>query len=154
MISLPGESTLVVCRMRGFRDNTGFPKKVLQWAGPGQDAVPCSLNRHFENVFRGFFLTQQQHARSKRFEDYYIINKIDPSCIAASCFAKKCRVEGARCRNLRAGWEKALQCRESSAMGITMRTFCRTDADCLDTSLCDPTKQCFETEVTLAKISS
>lgn len=42
--------------------------------------------------------------------------------------AKKSRVEPTRCRNLRAGWEKALQCRQFCAMGIAARTFCRTDA--------------------------
>ena len=53
-------ATLFVCRMRGSVDRwcghrlpppPTLPKKVLQWAGPGKDAEPCSPDCHFENVF-------------------------------------------------------------------------------------------------------
>lgn len=94
----------------------------------------------------------QQHTPSKRLGDHYIRNNKTDSR-AASCFAKKSRVETTRCRNLRAGWEKALQCRQSNAMGIAVRTLRRTDAVCHYTFLCNPTKQCF-TEITTAKTSS
>lgn len=130
MIFLSGESTLVLWRMQGFVMarwwEHGLPKKVLQWAGPGQDAVPCSLSRHFENLFSGFPPFTNTHGQS----DMKIIIRNNIDSRPASCVAKKSRVEGTRCRNLRAA---ALQCRQSSAIGTTMRTSCRTDAVCLCT---------------------
>lgn len=93
-------------------------KKLLQWAGPGQDAdslVPQLL-----------LFSSNQHQCDM---DAILIRNNRADTRVGSRSADKCRVEPTRCTNLHAGSEKALQCRHSSVMGNTVRTFCcRTGA--------------------------
>lgn len=58
-------------------EGTGFPKKkkkkLLQWAGPGQDALPSAHKRYFQCGF------QQQHALVGRFGKGHARNDASPS---------------------------------------------------------------------------
>lgn len=97
------------------RWNTGFPKSTaVGWSRSGRRST-LSQPALWECV---------QHAPLTGTGAFYMINgRTDPR--AASRFSSEKRVEPTRCRNLRAGWEKALQCRQPSAMGNTVRTFLR-----------------------------
>lgn len=111
--------------------NPGFPKKkVLQWAGPGQDAEPCSLNRYFGKAD----FQQRQHTLAPRSgNDSIGNNQIDSR--APVCFTEKSKVEPT---------QKALQCRQFSEMG-DRRAHLPQDRRGLPLHfcLCGPAKQCF-----------
>lgn len=93
-------------------------KKLLQWAGPGQDALPSAHKGYFQCRFL------QQCALVGRFGKGRARND------GTSMLKVLGGVAPALCSNLRAGSEqKALQCRQfSQGKGAAARTFCRTDA--------------------------